>query len=50
MGGATHQLNAELLLKHPHLTTERGLRDVQPLSGAREIALARNGQEVAQSA
>ena len=45
---ATHKLNAELLLKHSHLTTERGLRDMRPLSGARKVTLARNRQEIAQ--
>jgi hypothetical protein len=47
--GPAQQLDPELLLEQPHLAAERGLGGVQPLGGAREVALARDGEEVAQA-
>ena len=37
--GAPQQLDAELVLQQPDLAAQRGLRDVQPLGRAREVAL-----------
>ena len=48
MRGATHKLDAELAFEQAHLTAQRRLGDMQPLSRAREVALACDRQEVAQ--
>jgi hypothetical protein len=40
------QFDAELLLEQLHLATQRGLRDVEPVSCASEVALPRDRDEV----
>lgn len=47
--GAVQELDAQLPLQLAYLAAERGLRDVQPLGGAGEVAFPRHGQEVAQA-
>ena len=47
---APQQLDAELALEQAHLPAQRRLRDVQALGRAREVALGRHGDEVAQPA
>ena len=42
------QLDAELLFEQPDLAAQRGLRDVEPLGGAGEVALPRDCNEVLQ--
>jgi hypothetical protein len=43
---AVQQLDAELELEFPHLLTEGGLGQVQPLGRAAEVQLLRHGYEV----
>jgi hypothetical protein len=47
---AIKQTRTYLLLECPNLDTQRRLRNVQPLGGAREAQLLRNGQKIAQAA
>ena len=47
---APQQLDAELALEQAHLPAQRRLGDVQALGRAREVALGRHGDEVAQPA
>lgn len=42
---ALEQRDAEFLLERLDLARHRGLRDVQPLGGARKVALLRYGDE-----
>jgi hypothetical protein len=44
------QREPELVLERPDLLAERRLRDVQPLRGAAEVKLLRDGHEVAKLA
>jgi hypothetical protein len=47
--GALEQLDAQLGLQLPDLPAQRGLGDVQPLCGAREVAVLRDRDEVAET-
>jgi hypothetical protein len=47
--GALEQFDTQLGLEQPDLAAQRGLGDVQPLGGAREVAVLRDRDEVAET-